>query len=64
MAVTIEELEDAWTHGLYASEVSEDLGSPERRAYVEFLQEKLERELQHELRDYEYANTLMRLMNG
>jgi len=60
MAVTMEELEDAWTHGLYASEVNEEA----RRWYVEFLQRKLENELQHELRNYEYANNLMRLMNG
>ena len=54
------DLEDAWTHGLYASEVESQF----RRPYVEFLQKKLEDELQHEIRDYDLANSLMRLMNG
>ena len=56
----VADLEDALTHGLYASEVELQF----KRTYVEFLQEKLARELEHEIRDYAYANNLMRLMNG
>lgn len=56
----VADLEDALTHGLYASEVE----PAAKRAYVEFLQKKLALELEHEIRDYAYANNLMQLMNG